>query len=311
VLLDLDGTLISSFTPKRAPRLPAAMATHLVGVGSALNPGGVFVVERPGLRRFLEELSAFAEVVVFTAGGGGAAAGGGGRARVQGGEISGAGGSGAGGEAWSVPGVADSSNHQAWCLVPVLTRRRPLLQHTRPHAPTPQPPPPPPGLREYAAPIIDAVDPSGSLIAARIFREGTTRSEHYQCVKDMARVGRPLSRTVLVDDTPLAFLHQPGNGVPVLGFRGDPDDRLLAEAVLPLLQVRAGPSARAHRRPPPASRRLPRGSCAPLSLALPLHRPASSPAPSEPAAPSPPHRSPDARRGARRAAAARAPLRHG
>lgn len=44
-------------------------------------------------------------------------------------------------------------------------------------------------------------------------------------------------RTVLVDDTPLAFLHQPANGVPVLGFRGDPDDRLLLEAVLPLLQV--------------------------------------------------------------------------
>jgi RNA polymerase II subunit A small phosphatase-like protein len=43
---------------------------------------------------------------------------------------------------------------------------------------------------------------------------------------------------VLVDDTPLAFLHQPANGVPVLGFRGDPDDRLLMEAVLPLLQVR-------------------------------------------------------------------------
>jgi hypothetical protein len=41
----------------------------------------------------------------------------------------------------------------------------------------------------------------------------------------------------LVDDTPLAFLHQPCNGVPVLGFRGDPDDRLLMEAVLPLLQV--------------------------------------------------------------------------
>jgi hypothetical protein len=43
-----------------------------------------------------------------------------------------------------------------------------------------------------------------------------------------------------VDDTPLAFLHQPANGVPVLGFRGDPDDRLLMEAVLPLLQVRNG-----------------------------------------------------------------------
>ena len=28
-----------------------------------------------------------------------------------------------------------------------------------------------------------------------------------QCVKDMARVNRPLGCTVLVDDTPLAFLH--------------------------------------------------------------------------------------------------------
>jgi hypothetical protein len=45
------------------------------------------------------------------------------------------------------------------------------------------------------------------------------------------------SRTILVDDTPLAFLHQPENGVPVLGFRGDPDDMLLMEAVLPLVQV--------------------------------------------------------------------------
>lgn len=68
VLLDLDGTLISSFTPSRAPVLPSSMKTHLVGVGSSLNPGGVFVVERPGLGRFLQELAAMSEVVVFTAG---------------------------------------------------------------------------------------------------------------------------------------------------------------------------------------------------------------------------------------------------
>lgn len=68
VLLDLDGTLVSSFTPRRAPRLPASMKTHLVGVGSSLNPAGVFVVERPGLTPFLQQLAAVAEVVVFTAG---------------------------------------------------------------------------------------------------------------------------------------------------------------------------------------------------------------------------------------------------
>lgn len=69
VLLDLDGTLVSSFTPRRAPKLPFSMKTHLVGQGSSLNPCGVFVVERPGLQHFLEQLAGFAEVVVFTAGG--------------------------------------------------------------------------------------------------------------------------------------------------------------------------------------------------------------------------------------------------
>lgn len=68
MLLDLDGTLVSSFTPRRAPVLPASMKTHLVGVGSSLNPAGVFVVERPGLGQFLQQLAALAEVVVFTAG---------------------------------------------------------------------------------------------------------------------------------------------------------------------------------------------------------------------------------------------------
>eukprot|EP00798_Chlamydomonas_sp_ICE-L_P022504 gene22504-29630_t len=160
VLLDLDGTLVSSFTPRRAPRLPSYVRSHLVGVGSKLNPQGVLVVERPLLTEFLEELSSFAEVIVFTA-----------------------------------------------------------------------------GLEDYAKGIIDAIDPMNRFFTHRIYREGTLKTEQYQCVKDMGRVNRKLERTVLVDDTPLAFLHQPDNGIPVLGFRGDPDDHLLMEAVLPLLQA--------------------------------------------------------------------------
>lgn len=41
----------------------------------------------------------------------------------------------------------------------------------------------------------------------------------YPCIKDLSRLGRPLSRTVLVDDTPLAFCRQPDNGIPVFNFR--------------------------------------------------------------------------------------------
>ncbi len=60
VVLDLDGTLISSFTPRRAPRLPPGSTSYIVGKGGRLNPQGVFVVERPGLQEFFRQLSTFA-----------------------------------------------------------------------------------------------------------------------------------------------------------------------------------------------------------------------------------------------------------
>jgi carboxy-terminal domain RNA polymerase II polypeptide A small phosphatase len=40
IVLDLDGTLIASFPPRRAPALPPSMHSHLVGQGSSLNPQG-------------------------------------------------------------------------------------------------------------------------------------------------------------------------------------------------------------------------------------------------------------------------------
>ena len=38
VVLDMDGTLISSFTPARAPRLPPGMLSYIVGRGARINP---------------------------------------------------------------------------------------------------------------------------------------------------------------------------------------------------------------------------------------------------------------------------------
>ena len=60
VLLDMDGTLLSSYSALRQPRLPHDLNTFITGQGGKLNPGGVLVVERPGLRKFLEDLSSFA-----------------------------------------------------------------------------------------------------------------------------------------------------------------------------------------------------------------------------------------------------------
>lgn len=122
---------------------------------------GVFVVERPGLSEFLEQISKLGELSIFTA-----------------------------------------------------------------------------GLPEYAMPILQAIDPTGAFFEGRVVcRGGTSTAPEYPCVKDLSRLGRDLSRTLIIDDTPLAFLWQATNGVPVLGFRGDPDDNLLLGAVLPLLQL--------------------------------------------------------------------------
>ena len=59
-MLDMDGTLLSSFTPRRAPVLPPGSIAYVVGRGGRLNPNGVFVVERPGLLAFFQRLSEFA-----------------------------------------------------------------------------------------------------------------------------------------------------------------------------------------------------------------------------------------------------------
>lgn len=64
VVLDMDGTLLSSFSAKRSPVLPPGLNTFITGKGGNLNPGGVLVVERPGLRKFLQDLSTFAGISV-------------------------------------------------------------------------------------------------------------------------------------------------------------------------------------------------------------------------------------------------------
>lgn len=124
------------------------------------------------------------------------------------------------------------------------------------------------GLEEYAAPIIEAIDPTGQLITTCMYRQATLKTQYYQvgcahgrklpgscfsraaatacvacslgagaaahgarvvapahpparplllppqCVKDMARVGRPLAKTVLVDDTPLVSVALDVGAVP-------------------------------------------------------------------------------------------------
>lgn len=69
VILDLDETLIFSKSPKLINERDHASSLRkgIIGVGSNLNPQGIFVTERPRLLEFLEEISKFCNIILFTA----------------------------------------------------------------------------------------------------------------------------------------------------------------------------------------------------------------------------------------------------
>jgi TFIIF-interacting CTD phosphatase-like protein len=56
------------------------------------------------------------------------------------------------------------------------------------------------GLQQHASPLIDKLDPEG-LVKHRLYRQHTRRIENHSImIKDLARLNRPLSRTVIVDN---------------------------------------------------------------------------------------------------------------
>lgn len=100
------------------------------------------------------------------------------------------------------------------------------------------------GLEAYASPLIDKIDPERTT-TARLYRSATvvtTCTENkvnnvsYH-VKDLAKLGRDLRRTVIVDNNPFSFILQPSNGIPCVPFTGDnPQDNELLEVLLPMLE---------------------------------------------------------------------------
>jgi len=83
------------------------------------------------------------------------------------------------------------------------------------------------GLETYGKPILDVLDPKGTIFAGRFFRE-SCRQHKGMFLKDLRVVhGQDLSRVILVDNNPVSFLMQPSNGIPVPSFYDDKKDRTL------------------------------------------------------------------------------------
>jgi len=90
-------------------------------------------------------------------------------------------------------------------------------------------------MEPYCTAVMEKIDPSG-LCAHCLHRSHCTfwRSEIY--VKDLARLGRDMKDTIILDNNPDCYLFQPENAIPINSWYDDPADMDL-EHVMGILDV--------------------------------------------------------------------------
>lgn len=91
-------------------------------------------------------------------------------------------------------------------------------------------------LALYANPVMDLLDPH-NLVHLRLYREHCVLIGGCY-VKDISRLGRDLRRTFIIDNSPLSYVFQPENAIPITAFFTDENDRELDKTLALLEQAR-------------------------------------------------------------------------
>jgi len=88
-------------------------------------------------------------------------------------------------------------------------------------------------ISKYADPLLDIIDKKG-YCPYRLFREHCSLI-NTTFVKDLERLGRDLKNIIIVDNSPLSYALHTENGLPILAWFDDKNDRELYQ-ITPILQ---------------------------------------------------------------------------
>ncbi|ESL05424.1 hypothetical protein TRSC58_06929 [Trypanosoma rangeli SC58] len=92
-------------------------------------------------------------------------------------------------------------------------------------------------VSRYCNPVMDAVDPDGILGPLRLYREHCSVLNG-AFVKDLSLLGRDLNQMVIVDNSPVTYLFQQRNAIPIPSWFDDPNDTELRR-LLPIIEALA------------------------------------------------------------------------
>ena len=91
--------------------------------------------------------------------------------------------------------------------------------------------------QDYADPIINAIEQKGTIFDHRLYRIHTIIINN-DFVKDLSRLGRDLSRVIIVDNMGQNYKLQPNNGITIRPFWGkDVNDMALLDLLTILTKI--------------------------------------------------------------------------